>query len=233
MDQHLVVGALIAVSALSACAYGLIYLTKPASLPRAAIKTLFMASLAVLVDLDPGPRLLLVAVVASACGDALLSFDKKWVLPLGILSFLIAQLCYLTLFLQLAHDAQHVLIPPAEPPDWFRYGAIALVAVVSIGFLIWLWPKLGALAFGVVPYSLAIAAMAGSAMLLPWIGWLAMLGAVLFFVSDGTLSAELFRLPPDAPARRITGPVVWWTYVAAQALIILGILRVNSLINPF
>jgi uncharacterized membrane protein YhhN len=50
-----------------------------------------------------------------------------------------------------------------------------------------------------------------------------MLGALSFLVSDFVLSAELFRLPPDAPQRRIAAPVVWWTYAAAQLLIVAGI----------
>jgi hypothetical protein len=45
-------------------------------------------------------------------------------------------------------------------------------------------------------------------------------------VSDLVLAAELFRLPAGAAARRWTAPVVWWTYVAAQALIICGVISV-------
>jgi uncharacterized membrane protein YhhN len=55
-----------------------------------------------------------------------------------------------------------------------------------------------------------------------------MLGAVSFVVSDFVLATELFRLPADAPVRRIAAPVVWWTYVAAQALIVTGILLVAA-----
>jgi uncharacterized membrane protein YhhN len=63
------------------------------------------------------------------------------------------------------------------------------------------------------------------AMWLPWAGLPAMLGVIFFLVSDGVLSVELFRMAPDAPARRITAPIVWWTYAAAQALIVWGIVR--------
>jgi uncharacterized membrane protein YhhN len=75
-------------------------------------------------------------------------------------------------------------------------------------------------------YGGAITMMALQAMWLPWIGWLAMLGALLFLSSDFVLSAELFRLTPDSPARRFTAPVVWWTYAAAQALIVTGVVLV-------
>jgi uncharacterized membrane protein YhhN len=75
-------------------------------------------------------------------------------------------------------------------------------------------------------YGGAITMMALQAMWLPWIGWPAMLGAVLFLTSDFVLSAELFRLPPDAPVRRLTAPIVWWTYAGAQALIVTGVVLV-------
>ncbi len=67
--------------------------------------------------------------------------------------------------------------------------------------------------------------MGVAAMWLPWVGWPAMLGVVLFLISDFVLAAELFRLPADAPVRRITAPVVWWTYVAAQTFIIWGVIN--------
>ena len=216
--------ALCAISAVAALGFGLFYLDKTPSLMRTVVKTLFMAPLVVLVALRLGPGAapitLLVAVLASAAGDALLASDKPAILPLGILAFLIAQLCYLAIFY--GHVAQGGVEAPLLP----RYAAIGLIIVTTGGFLIWLWPKLGKLAFGVVPYSAAITAMACTAMLLPWWAWPAILGAALFVVSDGTLSAELFQLPPNAPARRITAPVVWWTYVAAQALILWGVLKV-------
>jgi uncharacterized membrane protein YhhN len=75
-------------------------------------------------------------------------------------------------------------------------------------------------------YAGTISAMAIAAMWLPWVGWPAMIGAVSFLVSDLVLAAELFRLPPDTPARRWTAPIVWWTYAAAQALIICGVINV-------
>ncbi len=109
-------------------------------------------------------------------------------------------------------------------PLWPRYLAMGALVAASAGFLLWMAPRLGWMALGVVPYAIAITLMAAMAMWLPWEGWPAMLGAVLFVVSDFVLATELFRLGPDAPSRRVTAPVVWWTYVAAQALIVTGIL---------
>jgi uncharacterized membrane protein YhhN len=166
------------------------------------------------------PLPLLIALAASALGDFLLAFDRKAVLPFGILAFLIAQLTYLVIFgaLWFFSGDNSPLLP--------RYIAMGAVIAAAIAFLIWMGPKLGWMALGVVPYAIAITAMASTAMWLPWAGWPAMLGAVSFLVSDFVLAAELFRLPADSSARRVTAPAVWWTYVAAQVLIVLGIVLI-------
>lgn len=205
--------ALVALSVASAALYGFVYLDRPPSLVRAVVKTLFMAPLALAFMLAQAPLLLIVGIVASAFGDWFLALDKKWTLPAGIGAFLLAQLAYLALFLTYAH---------ADDPLTPRYLAMGAIAATVLVFLLWLWPKLGPLAFGVVPYSLAIGAMAIASFNLPWANAPVMAGAVSFVISDGVLSAELFKLAPEAKARRITGPVVWWTYVAAQLLITLG-----------
>ncbi len=209
---------LIAAGAAAALIYGLLFLQRPPTWLRAVIKTAFMGAFAaafVLVGVHP---LLIIALVASAAGDFFLAFDKKWILPFGILSFLIAQLAYLVIFFFgwiFAGDLS---------PLWPRYAAMALIVATALGFLVWMAPKLGWMALGVVPYAIAITGMACMAMWIDWRGWPAMLGAASFLVSDFVLATELFRLPPDAPVRRITTHVVWWTYAAAQVLIVGGIL---------
>lgn len=220
MQFGLAFWALAGVSAAAAVAYGLYYLRRPPTLLRAIVKTVFMAALTGAFVTAGAPFPLLVALGASALGDFFLAFDKKWILPLGILSFLLAQLAYLLIFFGLW------IFSGDNSPLWPRYAIMALIILTTIGFLIWMAPKLGWMALGVVPYSIAITGMAVQAMWLPWPGWPAMLGAVLFLTSDLVLSAELFRLAPDSPHRRITAPVVWWTYAAAQALIVTGIVAV-------
>jgi uncharacterized membrane protein YhhN len=210
--------ALIAVSAAAPIAYGLFFLNRPPSLVRAGVKTAFMAALAAAFEIAGARGILVLAFAAAALGDFFLAFDKKWTLGLGIITFLASQLLYLTIFFALWMFAGD------NAPFWPRYAALALIAFTTLAFLIWLAPKLGWLALGVVPYSLAIGAMAAMAWWIPWAGWPAMLGVMLFLISDGVLSAELFRLAPDAPARRMTAPLVWWSYAAAQALIAFGII---------
>lgn len=212
--------ALAGLAVAAAVLHGLVFLRRPQSLLRAAVKTLFMAALTAAFYLAGAPFPLLVALAASAFGDFFLAFDKKWLLPFGILSFLIAQLAYLLIFFGLW------MFSGDNAPLWPRYLAMGLIIAAAIGFLIWMAPKLGWMALGVVPYAIAITGMAAQAMWLPWPGWPAMLGVVSFLVSDFVLAAELFRLPADAPARRITAPVVWWSYAAAQLLIVTGIVAV-------
>jgi uncharacterized membrane protein YhhN len=209
--------ALAALSAIAALAYGLHFLHRPASLLRAIVKTLFMGALTAAFVVNGTHPLLLIALGAAAAGDFFLAFDKKWTLPLGILSFLICQLAYFLIFTAIWFFSGD------NSPLWPRYLAMALIFATTVSFLIWMAPKLGWMAFGVVPYAIAITAMAAMAMWLPWVGWPAMLGAASFLVSDFVLAAELFRLAPGALARKWTASVVWWTYVAAQALIVWGI----------
>jgi uncharacterized membrane protein YhhN len=210
--------ALIALGVAAAAAYGVVFLRRAPSWLRAGVKTLAIGAPAAGFAIAGAPFPLVLALGASAAGDFFLAFDKKWLLPLGILSFLIAQLVYFVIF------AAIWFLSGDNSPLWPRYLAMAQVILASLVFLIWMAPKLGWMAFGVVPYAIAITAMAAMAMWLPWVGWPAMLGATLFVLSDFVLAAELFRLPEDDPLRRFTTPVVWWTYVGAQAMIVTGIL---------
>lgn len=217
--------AFAAIALAAAAAYGLVFLNKPPSLVRASVKTAFMAALSAAFATTNAPPPLILALICAALGDLFLAFDKTWTLGLGILSFLAMQILYTLIFFGLW------MLSGDNSPLWPRYAMMGLIVIVSAGFLIWIAPKLKWLALGVVPYSLAIVAMVCMAMWLPWAGWTAMLGALSFLVSDGVLSAELFKLPPDTPVRRITAPVVWWTYAAAQVLIVIGMVQAASVMN--
>jgi uncharacterized membrane protein YhhN len=105
-------------------------------------------------------------------------------------------------------------------PFWLT----ALAIGAALGALVWMRRDVGAMRIGIMPYAATIAMMAWLAMWAPWQGWPAMLGATLFLMSDGVLAAELFKLPPGAPALKVTRPVVWWTYYAAQVLIAAGVI---------
>lgn len=197
-------------------AYGIYFLRRPPSLVRALVKTLFMGATAAALMSAHAPFPLVFAIICSALGDFFLAFKSKWTLPLGIAAFLLAQLAYVLIFTAIWFFSGDN--SPLTP----RYIAMGAVIVTAIVFLVWMAPKLGWMALAVVPYALAITGMGVAAMWLPWAGWPAIVGALLFLSSDFVLAAELFRLPPDA--RQITAPVVWWTYAAAQALIVWGVI---------
>lgn len=215
-------GILVGLGVAAAFVYGVFFLSTPPTLARAIIKTLFMALLGVALVLMGASWVLILALAAAALGDFLLALDKPAMLPLGIGAFLICQLSYLFIF------ATHAAAGAAAAPVLARYAAIAAIVAIAIAFLAWIGPKLEAMTIPVVIYACAISAMASASMLLPWNAAPAMLGAAFFLCSDFVLAAELFRLAPDSPARRITAPIVWGTYAAAQVFIVLGILRIGA-----
>jgi len=276
---------LIALSVAAAAVYGLAFESKPPSMLRAVVKTVFLAALAGGLKLAGAPTIFVIALAAAALGDFFLAFDKPLVLPLGMVAFLIMQALYIATFLG--------LIPDASTDIWPRYAMAATVVAIVVAYLIWFWREarpgknpllallaiLGAFAIGGFPlviaatgyveidgpnaynvhpnaplagfvlaasivciwlrrdlgviklvgmiYAAVILQMVFTSFWLPWAGWTVMLGALSFLLSDGVLSAELFRLQPDARARRITGPVVWWTYAAAQLLIAFGVVQLT------
>lgn len=207
---------LISTGAAFALAYGVLYLRRPRSLARAAVKTGALAAWAAAFAATGRPSPLVLAFLFSALGDLALAFDKRWALAAGILAFLLAQLLYLLSFVGLW------IMAVEQAPFWLRLAASGLVGLAALAYLLWLSPRLGWLALGVVPYAAAITAMTAMSFWIDWRAWPAMLGAILFMISDGLIAYELFRLPPEAPQRRWTAPAIWWSYIAAQALIALG-----------
>jgi uncharacterized membrane protein YhhN len=226
--------------ALAAAAAGDFWLAfdKPATLPL-GILCFLLAQLAYLViffglwmfsgDNAPlWPRYAAMIAIGAALAAYLLWFWrdelKRWPLSGGF--------AVLTLFLTGALLPWFILIAISastsdDPLPWSALQIVGpLVLLVVALALGWLRRGMGAIKLGGMVYGGAITVMALQADWLPWIGWPAMLGAVLFLTSDFVLSAELFRLAPDAPVRRLTGPVVWWTYAGAQALIVTGVVLV-------
>ncbi|MET0183383.1 MAG: lysoplasmalogenase family protein, partial [Caulobacterales bacterium] len=99
--------AVLVLGAAAALLYGFRYLNHPPSWMRALIKTAAVASLAFATGFEQRPNPLALALVLSALGDFFLAFDKKWSLPLGLFSFLLAQLLYFLMFFGLWIAADH------------------------------------------------------------------------------------------------------------------------------
>jgi uncharacterized membrane protein YhhN len=153
-------------------------------------------------------RWLMAALLASAVGDWLLAIPW-WTMSfgLGLVAFLVAHLCFLGALIPLARASR------------VRLAAVALVCLVSLSLLTWLWPHLGhdKLTIPVTLYMIALTAMVCMALLadLPTI-WTAV-GAVCFAASDTMIAIGRFILYNDA-----LGVPIWWLYAAAQVLITAG-----------
>ena len=153
-------------------------------------------------------RWLMPALLLSAVGDWLLAipwWTQSFVF--GLSAFLLAHLCFLAALVPLARTSR------------VRLAAVALMCLVSLSLLAWLWPHLARdkLTIPVTVYLLVLTAMVCAALLaeLPTI-WAAV-GAVCFAVSDAMIATGKFILYNDALA-----VPVWWLYAAAQILITAG-----------
>ncbi|GAA2039467.1 hypothetical protein GCM10009819_25720 [Agromyces tropicus] len=176
-----------------------------------ATKLLLMPALAVAVLLARPSRgvalgLLLAAIGLSWGGDALLTGRGDGWFVAGLLSFLAAHVAYVVLFLRLPANGRRL-------PWWtLAYG------VWFAGFLALLAPGLGGLLVPVVVYGLVLGAMAALA---GGLGGLVALGGALFVASDSVLALGRFLPGYDVAVHDL---VVMSTYLAAQGLIVLGVL---------
>ncbi|WP_137990179.1 lysoplasmalogenase [Streptomyces vilmorinianum] len=194
--------ALLAAFAL-ASAVDLISLLAGAELGHQIAKPLLMPLLAAYAATCSAPRTLIAALLFGWGGDVFLLSDADWAFLVGMGSFAAGHVCYLVLF---GRRRTRVLLGLA-------YG-VALVGTVAA-----LWGDLPAeLRLPVAGYSLLLTAMAYRASSL---GLLAGLGGALFLLSD-TLIATGVAHWPQLPA-----PDFWvmLTYIAAQYLLALGVLR--------
>ncbi|WP_168197169.1 lysoplasmalogenase [Agromyces laixinhei] len=148
--------------------------------------------------------LLLAAIALSWGGDVLLSFPGDGWFAAGLVSFLLAHVAYIVLFLRMPRVRRH-------PPAW-SYAYWAWMIVV-LGLLL---PHAGSLAVPLVLYAAAIGMMAVCASL--HTRWIA-LGGAFFIASDSVLALGRFLPGYEFVAHDF---VVMSTYLAAQGLIAWG-----------
>lgn len=183
MTQIFAIAAL--VSALSAIAADwnenrrvIFYLLKP-------LTTLLIMGIA--AQAAPGDlrTLMLVALGLSLLGDISLMFNGNVWFMAGLSSFLLAHLAFIP-----------ALLHGVESPTLPLWSAV--VVVWGLAFFAWLLPKTGSLKIAVVVYGAVLMAMALSAIArwqaLPGMAsaWAAT-GAVLFVISDSSLSVRQFN----------------------------------------
>jgi uncharacterized membrane protein YhhN len=160
----------------------------------------------------------LVGLVLGALGDLALMSEHGFLAGLG--SFLLGHLAYVV--------AVGTYLPPRT---WLAVAGpyAALPAIVGLGALAYLWPKLGKLRVPVMFYVIVIIAMVISAIALVRNDILDMhrnrrelfaAGAVLFFISDLSVAHDKFVAPGFA--NRVWGLPV---YYGAQILIAWSLLR--------
>jgi uncharacterized membrane protein YhhN len=163
------------------------------------------------------PRKLTAALLFSGAGDFLLGGHLGRITPdklflYGLLAFLGAHLCYISLFYPNRNP---------EPLSNARKVAIAVV-ILALGVMLQsLWPSLGSMRFAVLVYALALDTMAITAIASRFPGIVA-IGALLFVASDSVLAWDHFA--NSLPA---FGPLIWLSYYTAQLLITFGVLRVR------
>ncbi|MET8841993.1 lysoplasmalogenase [Streptomyces rubiginosohelvolus] len=171
-------------------------------------KPLLMPLLAGYAVLRGAPRLLVAALLFGWGGDVFLLADNDLAFLVGMGSFAVGHVCYLTLFGRGEGRGR----APAPLVTGAGY------AVVLVVFLVLIWPDLPAdLRIPLTGYSLLLTAMAWRAGVF---GPYAAAGGALFLLSDALIATGIAEWP-QAPA-----PDFWvmLTYIAAQALLTLGVL---------
>ncbi|WP_354686889.1 lysoplasmalogenase [Cupriavidus necator] len=158
-------------------------------------------------------RWLVAALVFSAIGDFLLAVPTMSHSFMGGLgAFLLAHLAYLRLLVPLAGDMR--------PHRLVACGVMLGVAGTMLGRF---WPNLGPLTVPVALYVGVLATMVCAALLARLPTPLAALGALCFAASDLMIGVARFLVPFDTFQLGI-----WWTYAAAQVLLVAGIVSGRS-----
>ncbi len=202
---------LLLLAALGAVYYRLHYLHAEIGITRSIAKTLPVALMALAALWTGAGWVLFVALALSALGDWFLSRDDRYFLP-GLVAFLAGHLAYIGIFAQQT-------IMTSVPVLALQASAV----LYGLAFAAILWPRTGKLRPAVMLYILIISAMAfGSAWFLPEKP-LVTFGAFLFVFSDSTLAIRVFIVGETSPKSPRLGIIVWWSYIAAQFALLLGL----------
>ena len=214
--------ALLTLSAFLAVAYGALSSGLHEGAPPYVAGTLFKTSgiaILVLIALLARSRLLAAALAFGAVGDALLAWSPDTFLY-GAFAFLIGHLFYITLWLR----AGLGLGALKQPPRALAALALAAAAIVMTALLV---PRDDAMFAPLAVYTGVLTAMAIISFTLPSARWLAMAGAVLFFISDGFVAANMFHPAADPTLGFWRSFIGWMIYWAGQAALCWGALGLH------
>ncbi len=205
----------------AALVYGILTPGHPKGLAVAILKTVPVATLAVIASRTGTPALLVLGLAFSALGDFLLVFARHekteaTSLDVGFLgglgAFLFGHIAYVALFASTGDPAR--LSAPGTLIAVFAMAAFAVVMGTR------LFRATGPLRLPVTVYVAAILAMGVTSLMTGRL--LAVTGAISFMASDALLGTEKFLLDPDQRARwhRFIAPALWTLYVGAQVQIL-------------
>ncbi|QGZ95547.1 lysoplasmalogenase [Terricaulis silvestris] len=212
----------LALSAILAIAYGAFGSSLYEGAPPFVVGTIFKASSIVflgLIALIARSRLLAAGLLFGTLGDALLAWSPDTFLY-GAFAFLIGHLFYIALFLRAGLGVSALKQPPR------LLAALALIAacIVMTALLV---PRDNAMFAPLSVYTGVLTLMAITSFTLPAARWLAMAGALLFFISDGFVAWNMLHPDPDPTLAFWRSFAGWMIYWAGQAAIYYGALGLH------
>jgi uncharacterized membrane protein YhhN len=215
--------ALLLLSAVLAAGYGFYGDSLSAGAPpfmlAAALKASAILALG-LVALVNGSPLLASGLLFGALGDALLAWRHE-TFVYGALAFLVGHLCYITLFVRNGVGVRAAL------RDRTRILLLAATAIAAVAASR-LTPAASPMFVALGVYSLALTAMVAASYTLAWTRWLAMIGAVLFFISDGFVAWNMFHHAADPRLAFWRSFAGWMIYWGGQAALCFGALPLKA-----
>ena len=216
--------SLLALSAILAIAYGAYGSSLYEGVPPFVNGTIFKASSIIilgLIALFARSRLLAAGLLFGALGDALLAWSPHTLLH-GAFAFLIGHLFYIALWLRAGIGVGAAL---KQPPRLL--GAIALIiACIAMTYL--LVPRDNPMFAPLAVYTAVLTLMALCSFTLPWERRLVMIGAVLFFISDGFVAWNMFHHDSDPTLAYWRSFAGWMIYWAGQAAMCVGALGLHK-----
>jgi uncharacterized membrane protein YhhN len=195
----------------------------PVNIPPLAVKALIIPFLILIFQISVGKdnllskRLILIALIFSWAGDVALgiTWRQETMFMAGLIFFLLTHVFYLIAFIRT--PGRNLL------PGQFLYAVFPLILYGFILLYI-LYADLGEMKVPVTVYTTVILAMVAAAInrtgkVNQISFYLVLIGALLFLSSDSMLAINKFSRPfPFA------SPLIMFTYVAGQYLIVMGYL---------
>ena len=206
-------------SIFASIAYGVYFTVKPVSWLRSLIKTIPVGALCLIGFLLDTPVLLTLALLFGTIGDFALSRAGDRNFLIGLASFLLGHICLVGLFGQLGSSISGI-----------QTSGIGLVVGVvfsslALGVFMHIKKHLG-------PMHLPVAAYVFVSWLLGMLALqainqenlvFAVIGTLLFIVSDIVLAYDLFVIPTPSTLRHYTSRTLWFLYWSGQAMILYGV----------